>query len=68
MVEFGFVDQNDDTRMRLCKSLFTFQEWGGGGYGISGQQVVSLSEYEETADEWVVENQYDGSGGSSEFY
>ncbi len=45
-----------------------FKNGGGESYGISGQQMVSLSEYEETADEWVVKNQYDGSGGSSEFY
>ncbi len=38
-----------------------------GGFRVSGQQVVSLSEYEEAADEWVIKHQHAGSGGS-EFY
>ncbi len=59
------MDQNDGTRARLCE-YFMFQEWGG-GFRVSGQQVVSLSEYEEAADEWVIKHQHAGSGGS-EFY
>ncbi len=39
----------------------------GGGFRVSGQQVVSLSEYEEAADEWEIKHQHAGSGGS-EFY